>query len=100
MSHDEINALTAKGAVTDLDDKANLVCKAAEEITKNISVSDNTLAQLIDTFGLDDTSEIIMLVSWFNMLIRFVESMRVPYEENPAAIINGARPLALTADKA
>jgi hypothetical protein len=34
------------------------------------------------------------------MLIRFVESMRVPYEENPAAIINGARPLALTTDKA
>jgi hypothetical protein len=50
---------------------------------------------LLDRFGSEGACEIIMLVSWFNMLIRYVESTRVPYEPDPAAIISGGAPLAL-----
>jgi hypothetical protein len=36
-----------------------------------------------------------MLVSWFNMLIRYVESTRVPYETDIEGIIKGGAPLRL-----
>lgn len=95
MSDQEIKALTCQGEVTGLDADANLVCKAAEEITRNISISDATLEQLIARFGMDHTAEIVMLVSWFNMLMRYVESMRVPYEKNPEKANTGSGPLVL-----
>jgi alkylhydroperoxidase family enzyme len=95
MTEAEIAALTSEVEVNQLDDEANLVCKAAEEITKNISISDKTLKQLLDRFDVDTTSELILLVSWFNMLIRYVESMRVPYEQNLERIITGPYPVKL-----
>lgn len=93
MTDEEIAALTRDGEVTGLDSDASLACRAAEEITKNISVGDDTLKKLLARFGVDTTSELIMLVSWFNMLIRYVESMRVPYEENLGEIIRGPSPV-------
>jgi hypothetical protein len=99
MTEQEIKALTCEGEVRDLDPDANLVCKAAEEITRNISISDAILERLITRFGIDDTAEIVLLVSWFNMLVRYVESMRVPYEENLEKLNTGSRPLALKTNK-
>lgn len=92
MSDREIGAITAEGP---LDAESSLVAKAAEEITADISISDPTLKALLDRFGTEGASEIILLVSWFNMLIRYAESTRVPYEADPAAIISGGVPLAL-----
>jgi len=73
MTDEEIAALTRDGEVNGLDPDAVLACKAAEEITKNISIGDDTLKELLARFGVDTTSELILLVSWFNMLIRYVE---------------------------
>ncbi len=95
MSGAEIAAVTSDGATDGLNDDGKLVCKAAEEITANISISDPTLEGLLNRFGIEGTSEIILLVSWFNLLIRYVESTRVPYEPDPAAIISGGAPLTL-----
>ena len=91
----EIEALHTDGLVNGLGDDGNLVCRAAEEITETFSVSDQALAGLLDRFGQEGASEIILLVSWFNMLIRYVELTRTPYEDDPAAIIKGGGPLAL-----
>jgi hypothetical protein len=99
MTDEEIAALTSAGEVDGLDGDANLVCRAAEEITKNISVSDETLKQLLERFNVDPTSELILLVYWFNMLIRYVESTRVPYEENLEKIIIGPYPIKLKSGK-
>jgi len=99
MTDEEIATLTVQGEVVGLDVDANLPCKAAEEITQNISISDETLKQLLARFDIDTVSELVLLVSWFNMLIRYVESMRVPYEENPEAIITGAFPVKLESGK-
>ena len=99
MTDEEFAALTNDAEVDGLDGDANLVCKAAEEITKNISISDATLKQLLGRFDIDTTSELILLVSWFNMLIRYVESMRVPYEENLEQIIVGPYPVKLKSGK-
>lgn len=95
MSDAEINALRAEGKVDQLDDIGNLLCAAAEEITENFSPSDETLSGLMKNFSKEQVCEIIMLVSWFNMLIRYVESTRVPYEDDIEGIISGGAPLKL-----
>lgn len=96
MTDAEVAAVTSDGPVEGLDEDRNLACKAAEEITTDISITDaTTLKALLDRFGTDGACEIIVLVSLFNMLIRYVESTRVPYEPDPAAIISGGAPLAL-----
>jgi hypothetical protein len=95
MTDAEITALITDNAVERLGNDAALVCRAAEEITANISISDDTLASLLDRFGREGACEIILLVSWFNLLIRYVESTRVPYEENLSEIIRSAGPLEL-----
>ena len=95
----EIAALTSDGMVTGLDADTNLACRAAEEITKNISLGDDTLTKLLRRFGVDATSELILIVSWFNMLIRYVESTRVPYEENLEEIITSPSPVKLKPGK-
>jgi hypothetical protein len=95
MTEAEIAALRSDGAVDQLSADGNLVCRAAEEITGNISVGDETLSALLDRFGREGACEIILLVSWFNLLIRYVESTRVPYERDPASITKGGAPLEL-----
>ena len=60
------------GRSTELGADGNLVCAAAEEITERFSVGDKTLTALLERFGTEGTCEIILLVSWFNLLIRFV----------------------------
>lgn len=96
MTGPEIAALRSEGPVDKLSDDGNLVCAAAEEITENFSVGDDTLSALLGRFGREGACEIILLVSWFNLLIRYVESTRVPYEKDPASIIKGGAPLKLT----
>ena len=99
MTEDEIAKIATDGEVTGLGPDANLVCRAAEEITRDISISDETLKRLLERFDLDTVSELIMFVSWFNMLVRYVESMRVPSEENLEEIITGAFPVKLKTTK-
>ena len=92
----EIAALRSDGPVDQLGDDVNLVCRAAEEITARFTVSDATLSALLDRFGREGACEIILLVAWFNLLIRYVESTRVPYETDLGGIIKGGAPLKLT----
>jgi len=95
MTETEIAALRCNGVVDQLGHDGNLVCKAAEEITESFSASDQTLSALLDRFGTEGACEIILLVSWFNLLIRYVESTRVPYEKDLGDIIKGGAPLQL-----
>lgn len=95
MTDAEIAALRCDGPVDQLSPDGNLVCAAAEEITERFSAGDETLAALLDRFGTDGACEIILLVSWFNLLIRYVESTRVPYEKDLGDIIRGGAPLEL-----
>lgn len=92
----EIAALRSDQRVNQLSDDGNLVCRAAEEITETFAASDATLRALLDRFGKEGACEIILLVAWFNLLIRYVESTRVPYEKDLASIITGGAPLKLT----
>jgi hypothetical protein len=64
-----------------LDEWTIELCKICEEITDNIILSDASLDKLVAHYGKNDATKAIWLMSWFNMLIRFVGSTRIPIEE-------------------
>lgn len=77
----EISVIADEETVSSLDDEGNLLCRAADEISTDVSLSDDVLALLIEQYGHRQATELILCISYFNMLCRFVESTRVELEE-------------------
>ena len=77
----DIASIATDGPVTGLDATANLICRAADEITKDVAVSDITLQQMLDVLGPTLTTKYILEISWFNLLSRFLASTRVPIDQ-------------------
>ncbi len=80
VSDEDIRRIASSGPVTGLDDLANLICRATDEITMDIAISDRTLQEMLDTFGAKLTTKYILEISWFNLLSRFLASTRVPLD--------------------
>ncbi len=66
--------------VTTLDEAGNLVCRVADEITRDVRLSDETLARTVERFGQARATELVLCCSYFNMVARFLESTRVPLD--------------------
>ena len=81
VTNEEIEKIKAEDPVTSLGDEVNLLCRAADEITRNVRLSDEALVQILDRYGVRGATELILCVSYFNMVSRFLESTRVPLEE-------------------
>jgi alkylhydroperoxidase family enzyme len=64
-----------------LSDDQRLICRASDEITASVRLSDETLADLRARWGDDGARELILLVGYYNMVSRFLESARVPIED-------------------
>jgi len=77
----DITSIATDGPVTGLDATANLICRATDEITNDVAVSDLTLQELLDVFGPTLTTKYILEISWFNLLSRFLASTRVPIDQ-------------------
>jgi AhpD family alkylhydroperoxidase len=90
----EIEAIGREGAVTSLDEECNLICRVADEVSREVRLSDEALEQIIDRYGPREATELIMLVSYYNMVSRFLESTRVEVEDEP--LLKGQTPQALT----
>ncbi len=95
----EIAAIAIDGPVTGLDEEGNLLCRVADEISLKVRLSDEALAAIKSRYGVRQATELIICLSYFNMLSRFLESTRVELEgENglgsttPAALLKGTRP--------
>lgn len=86
VSEQEINAISTEEPVSSLDEEANLLCRVADEVSRNVRLSDDALQQMIDRYGSREATEVILLVSYYNMVSRFLESTRVPLEDEPADI--------------
>ena len=68
----EVFAAVARGGTTRA---------AADEISRDVRLSDEALGLLLDHYGKRQTTELIFCISYFNMLSRFLESTRVPLED-------------------
>ncbi len=80
LSHREISALASDGPVRGLSDDQELLCHATDELTMQATLTDDTLTALLALYGNECTRKIIMTISYFNMLARFVNGCRVPLE--------------------
>ena len=81
VTEEEIAAIAAEEPVSSLDDEANLICRVADEVSRDVRLSDEALARLIERYGAREASDVILLVSYYNMVSRFLESTRVELEE-------------------
>ena len=83
VSDEEINAIATEEPVSSLDDEGNLICRVADEVSRDVRLSDETLEQIIERYGAREAAEVILLVSYYNMVSRFLESTRVELEDEP-----------------
>jgi len=83
VTQDEIDRIAVEGKVSDLDDEGNLLCRVADEISIDVRLSDQALAEVVNLYGECQAAELILCCSYFNMLSRFLESTRVPLEDSP-----------------
>lgn len=81
VTEEEIEKIACDGPVTSLGDDGNLCCRVADEISRDVRLSDDALAQVVDRYGVRKATELILCVSYFNMLSRFLESTRVELED-------------------
>ena len=80
VTDEEIEKIASDEIVTSLDGEGNLLCRVAEEITRDVKLSDDALAQIIERYGNRAATELIITCCWFNSIRRFLESTRVELE--------------------
>jgi len=81
ITEEEIEKIACDGPVTTLDKEGNLLCRVAEEISRDVRLSDEALAQILERYGNQGATELILCCCWFNLAGRFTESARVGVEE-------------------
>ena len=86
----EIEAIRTEEPVSSLDEESNLICRVADEVTRDVRLSDDALEQIVDRYGPREASELILLVSYYNMVSRFLESTRVEVEDE--RLLEGTTP--------
>jgi alkylhydroperoxidase family enzyme len=80
ISDKEIEIIRTEEPVTSLDEEGNLLCLVADEISRNVRLSDDALSKILKRYGTREATELILCVSYFNFLSRFLESTRVEME--------------------
>jgi 4-carboxymuconolactone decarboxylase len=76
----EIQAIATEEPVSSLDPELNLICRVADEVSRDVRLSDEALEQIVARYGPREATEVILLVSYYNMVSRFLESTRVELE--------------------
>jgi 4-carboxymuconolactone decarboxylase len=92
VTEEEIEKIANDGAVTTLDEEGNMLCRVADEISRDVKLSDDALAQILDSYGTRGATELILCVSYYNMISRFLESTRVELEDE-SILENDSGPL-------
>jgi 4-carboxymuconolactone decarboxylase len=90
VSDAEIRAIATEARVSSLDEECNLICRVADEVTRDVRLSDGALEEVISRYGAREAAELILLVSYYNMVSRFLESTRVELEDDP--LLSGQTP--------
>ena len=80
VTNAEIVAIAVDGPVAGLDEEGNLLCRVAEEISRDVRLSDEALRAILDRYGRRQAVELILCCSHFNMVSRILESTRVELE--------------------
>jgi 4-carboxymuconolactone decarboxylase len=82
VSDAEISIIKTEDPVVSLDEEGNLLCRVADEISRDVRLSDNALSLILERYGAQGATELILCVSYFNFVSRFLESTRVELEDS------------------
>ncbi len=85
LTDKDIDIIKKENPVTSLDAEGNLLCRVADEITREGRLGDEMLMAIKDRYGNHGAAALILCCSYFNMLTRCLESMRVPLETDSEA---------------
>ena len=67
-----------------LTEGQKMLCRACDEITVKAKLSDATVQTLVRHYGgYNEACKAIFVMSWFNMLSRYVDSTGIPIETGP-----------------
>jgi alkylhydroperoxidase family enzyme len=80
LTTEEIEAAASDGPVTGIKPDYVLACKATDELSHTATLTDATVADLLDRYGAVVSRKLILIISWFNLLSRFLNGCRVPLE--------------------
>lgn len=80
LTQSEIDATTLEHPAAQLGPDHALICQATDEITASVRLADDTLALVRTRWGDPGARELILVVAYYNMVSRFLESARVPLE--------------------
>src|SRR5262249_11848166 len=72
VSDEEIEATASAAPGERLPVDESLICQAAEEITRDVRLSDETLDAVRDRWGDKGAAELILTVGYYNMVSRFL----------------------------
>jgi alkylhydroperoxidase family enzyme len=86
VSEAELGAILSDAGVSSLDDNANLVCQAADELETTATLSDGTQEALYSALGRRQATELVLTLSFYCAVARFSNATRAPIEaDNPLA---------------
>jgi alkylhydroperoxidase family enzyme len=80
LSDDEISAAATDGPVVGIDREYVLLCTATDELSRDGTLTDETLLSLLATYGEVISRKYIAMIAWFNLLSLFLNGCRVPLE--------------------
>ena len=80
VTDEEIEKIASDEVVTSLDGEGNLLCRVAEEITRDVKLSADALAQINERYGKRGATELIIACCWLELMSRFLESTLVELE--------------------
>ena len=76
----EIDAMASDGPVTGLGEEITLILSAVDELTKDATLTDETLAAMRARYDDELVRKYLLMIGWFNLLSRFLNGCRVPLE--------------------
>ena len=81
---EEIRAIADEtaGRPTDFEPLAKAVLRAAREMTTDVSVSEDTFAELREHLDNERLTDLMVTISFYNGLVRLLETMQVDVEED------------------
>ncbi|MFP4039280.1 MAG: carboxymuconolactone decarboxylase family protein [Desulfosudaceae bacterium] len=80
LTNDQIEIIKTEDPVSSLDEESNLLCRVADEITRDVRLSDEMLLAIKERYGNKQAGALILCCSYFNMLGRCLEGFRVELE--------------------
>lgn len=82
----EIKAIRSDDPGAGLDADGALAARVAEEITRDVRLSDEALELLLDRYGPRGAASLILCAGYYNLVSRFLESTRVELESEENAL--------------